>query len=124
MKKFAGSQSLDGVYTLLEERSLSDLAPHDQDICQVHTGEQEIQSKVSFFHQILRMAACMHGQARLARRNTVLQVSFVLISFEQHPYQLKVNFAESSIVAASCRYSLLGSCPLSPFPFFKKNLSF
>jgi len=29
-----GSQSLDGVYTLLEERSLSDLAPHDQDICQ------------------------------------------------------------------------------------------
>ena len=37
---FSGSLSLDGVYTLLEERPLTDLAPQDREICQVEKWKQ------------------------------------------------------------------------------------
>ena len=39
-REFSGSLSLDGVYTLLEERPFSDLAPQDRDICQVEKFNQ------------------------------------------------------------------------------------
>ena len=71
---FSGSISLDGVYTLVEERPFIDLAPRDRDICQVQIkGERKIPT-MNNIHEFQRVVVCTQDQDRRVTRNTVLQV--------------------------------------------------